>query len=160
MTEVYWFAAYVDPGEAGLLELIPNPDHGAYFADDSVPSVQDPTAGLGAMGFHLAGFTPCPGGTGACCTPTGECFLLPLDVCDQLGGDYLGDGVTCEPSTCLSTSVGACCFEELCLLLTETGCGGEGGVWMNGAPECAPNPCSATPRVETTWGRVKSLFRR
>lgn len=38
---------------------------------------------------------------GACCgLPAGECFLRTEAGCLEQSGDYLGDGVDCEPETC------------------------------------------------------------
>jgi hypothetical protein len=66
LTEVYWFAAYVNNSTPGTLALVGAPDLGANFGDDSTPAVLDPITELGTMGFGEAGHLPCPdaGGTG------------------------------------------------------------------------------------------------
>lgn len=59
VVEAYWLAGYAYA--ATVVELTPHPSHGAWFADDSVPSLLDPIAELGAFGIGVAGLAPCPG---------------------------------------------------------------------------------------------------
>jgi hypothetical protein len=52
---------------------------------------------------------------------------------------------------------GACCFGPNCVLLFDTECAAQGGVWYGGP--CDPNPCPPVPTEETSWGRVKATYR-
>ncbi len=63
MTEVYWFAGYNYYGNPATFALIPHPEQGGYFVDDSKPGVMDPIADYGSLGFGMAGYVPsCTGG--------------------------------------------------------------------------------------------------
>ncbi len=159
VTEVYWFVSYVDSGLSGTMNLIPHPQRGAYFADDSIPAILDPISALGAMGFGVAGFAPCPGATGACCNPEAECVLLSEPECLDIGGEYQGDGEPCIPETCLLARAGACCFDEDCMVTTFSECEGAGGLWLGDGVDCESDPCASTPIIETSWGKLKDRFR-
>jgi hypothetical protein len=91
---------------------------------------------------------------GACCLSDGTCVLLPLSLCLAEGGEFYGGD--CEPNPC---PTGACCFDIFCVMLTEADCNQQGGIWKGGS--CWPNPCltSGVAVQETSWGRVKSLYR-
>ena len=113
-------------------------------------------------------FTPCgePGTTttqttttttdpeGACCYspgPSGDiCTFVRKSVClNSLNGVYIGDGVTCTPTLCGTTTtttedpgVGACCYRDnfgtdfLCVETIEILCDGLGGYWGGGGSDC------------------------
>lgn len=57
-------------------------------------------------------------------------------------------------------AVGACCFMHICVLLTEDECTGNGGNYLGTGTTCQGNPCEGTPARATTWGSLKSEFRR
>jgi hypothetical protein len=59
------------------------------------------------------------------------------------------------------TTIGACCFMHICVLLTQPDCTDNGGTFLGEGTTCEANPCEGqTPTRETTWGSVKSAFRR
>lgn len=148
--EIYWFGGYVYGGAVDQFALIPHPTQGANFADDSVPAVQDPIADLGILGFGQDGYLPCPvEEEGACCLEDGSCIITLASQCPGL---FLG-GV-CDPNPC--PEPGACCFDEVCVLLPEWACELEGGLWVGGP--CDPNPC-VIPVEESTWGQIKANYR-
>lgn len=60
LTEIAWFAAAVDTPLPSELRLVAHPILGANFADDSIPSILDPIACLGALGFYWASGRCCP----------------------------------------------------------------------------------------------------
>ncbi len=160
LVPVYWFAGYVDGGQATTLDLIPHPDLGAFFGDDSIPAILDPILDLGSLGFKMDGRAPCPTATetGACCLSDGSCQVLLEEECTPIG-EFLGRGVPCDPNPCF-VPVGACCFEdESCGVLTESECQGSGGVFL-ADEDCDPNPCVTVPTIESTWGRIKARFSR
>ena len=89
-------------------------------------------------------------GSGACCIDQ-VCIIGPLFYCQNIGGNYLGDDSSCDPSPCL-TPVGACCYiDGSCLVQTLDECevpgdGGTevsrgGGVYQGDGSDCDPNPC-------------------
>ena len=97
---------------------------------------------------------PCPVPTGACCLPDGRCFATPCPpppvpdilcpnttaaACAEVGGTYMGDGVTCDPSPCAPT--GACCFPDgTCHVYVQVDCTGD---WTQSGT-CEPfNTCPA-----------------
>lgn len=57
--EVYWFAAYGDETMPGSFDLVSHADQGGAFGDGSIPSVIDPIADYGRMGFNTPGYAPC-----------------------------------------------------------------------------------------------------
>ncbi|MEZ4650729.1 MAG: hypothetical protein R3E97_18495 [Candidatus Eisenbacteria bacterium] len=103
LTSLYWFAGYDYYGVDMEFALVPHPAQGGVFADDSVPSILDPIADFGRIGFYdMPGHLPCPTAlpTGACCID-GVCTVLSLAVCTDLGGTYVGDDVPCDPNPCV-----------------------------------------------------------
>ncbi len=79
---------------------------------------------------------PCPL-TGACCID-GVCSILSSDDCATGGGNYLGNGSTCDGVDC---TVGACCFDTFCEIDPESNCTDDGGVYQGDGSTCDPNPC-------------------
>ena len=107
LTEVYWFAGYVEAQPGGRLRAVPHPVQGAFFADDDIPSNLDPIAGLGALGFSFDGWVPCPienAGVGACCLASG-CEDLSEEACLDAGGRFIGSDVRCADNPCVPTVV-------------------------------------------------------
>jgi hypothetical protein len=104
---------------------------------------------------------PCPPPPeGACCLPGGECVLQFEFECSD--GVWL-PGYACDPNPC--PTVCACCFADgSCEICTPEGCVELGGEVMPPETVCDPNPCGVAgvtddPRIQTTWGRVKSAYR-
>ncbi len=64
MTDVYWIRGYAysyTPGDTTSFRLAGNPEqNGGFFADDTTPSVLDPIAAYGELGFGTSGDLPCP----------------------------------------------------------------------------------------------------
>ena len=58
MTECYWFAGYNYYGNPATFALIPHPEQGGYFVDDSKPGQMDPIADYGSLGFGMPGYVP------------------------------------------------------------------------------------------------------
>ncbi len=55
--------------------------------------------------------------------------------------------------------LGACCFRDnSCALLNEQSCQGAGGIWTANTP-CEQIDCEVLPTEESTWGRIKALFK-
>jgi hypothetical protein len=140
LVEAYWFAGYSYYGEAGLFQLQAHADPvlGGKFGDDSIPSVQDPIAGFGSMGFNTPGVVACPGTqepTGACCIGQ-DCRITTERECP---GTYQGDNVPCDPNPCLV--FGACCVGQDCFVVTADECAAMGGTYLGDNLVCDPNPC-------------------
>lgn len=97
LVEAYWFAGYTENGEPGEFRLTAS-QYGGMFADDSNPPQNDAIAGYGALGFNEPGSAVCPpsASLGACCIgPT--CTIACESDCEGHGGNYLGEGTTCDP---------------------------------------------------------------
>ena len=56
---VYFLAGYEYYGRSRTMDLIPHPDLGATFFDDSVPPQADEITDLGRFGFNMDGYAPC-----------------------------------------------------------------------------------------------------
>jgi hypothetical protein len=54
---------------------------------------------------------------------------------------------------------GACCVDATCILMTEEDCLDAQGTFAGDYVLCDPDPCAATPVRESTWGRIKNLYR-
>jgi hypothetical protein len=161
LVECYWFGGYNYYNHPSLFRLRDHPDPvlGGKFADDSIPSLLDPIAGYGSMGFDMDGAPACPGAPprGACCVDEACTITIESDC----GGDWQGPGTFCEPNPCLPPPpTGACCVAQICLILSEVDCGLHGGRWLGEGVPCEPeNPCLEPNPVETTtWGRIKSSY--
>ncbi len=79
--------------------------------------------------------SPCDDcGGGACCTD-GVCAILSADDCSTGGGNYLGDGSTCDGVDC---TMGACCDSGDCSVTDEADCFAD---FQGDGTVCDPNPC-------------------
>jgi len=82
--------------------------------------------------------------------------------CENSDGIWLYN-VHCDPYPCPVPC--ACCFSDgICEMYTLDECSALDGEFMGAQTVCDPNPCGTTgvpddPRVQTTWGRVKSVYR-
>ena len=57
---------------------------------------------------------------------------------------------------------GACCIGdqgECQEVGSEGACENLGGEWQGYYVPCSPNPCEVSPANDSSWGRIKSLFR-
>lgn len=160
LTEIYWFAAYVYSTDDTRLDLVPNPSHGAYFADDSIPSQLDPIVAFGSFGFGMDGVLPCPENlpVGACCFPDGSCEVLFDFDCVDASGVFQGDGTVCDPNPCSQPPIGGCCIGADCLYMSSFACDELGGSYLGEDIPCDPNPC-IVPVIESSWGTIKERFR-
>lgn len=106
---------------------------------------------------ELSSCTPNPCGLPyACCLEGGECQILTWGICMEAGGSWL-EGEDCDPNPCGTLAV--CCIEQVCEILTWEQCFVIGGTWHEEWTSCDPNPCISTRAGETSWGRIKALYR-
>ncbi|MCA9759305.1 MAG: T9SS type A sorting domain-containing protein [Candidatus Eisenbacteria bacterium] len=79
-----------------------------------------------------------PAAVGACCFPGDTCFVLDDLECDAQGGEFAGEGTTCDPSPCF----GACCVPTGgCELYSESECFSRDGEFIGYLEECLPELC-------------------
>jgi hypothetical protein len=159
LSEIFWFCGYADAGQT--VKLVPHPLKGGEMVDDAFPSNVDEIAGYGMLGFGVKGFNPLSDGvaTGACCSGSGRCMLQTEAGCQALSGyNYKGDNTICSPNPC-TPGVGACCIRAECRMLLWDECLDARGLFQSEGVGCTPTPCDFT-RVETTWGALKSTYRR
>ena len=157
LNEIYWFCGYAYAGQTVKLVKLPDKP----MVDDSFPPEADEIAGCGILGFGVSGFNPRSDGeaTGACCSGSGRCMLRTETGCQALSGyNYTGDNTTCSPNPC-TPGVGACCIRAECRMLLWDECLDARGLFQSEGVGCDPTPCDFT-RVETTWGALKSTYRR
>ncbi|MEZ4649867.1 MAG: hypothetical protein R3E97_13980, partial [Candidatus Eisenbacteria bacterium] len=105
LTHVYAFAGYnyAYYGADVSFDLAPHPTQGGFFADDSVPSILDPIADFGRLGFgNNPGYLPCPAepADGACCLSDGTCDIRTESDCLAQDGSWQGAEVPCDPNPC------------------------------------------------------------
>lgn len=82
------------------------------------------------------------------------------EECYTLGGYlWVGGHVPCDPNPCLDYAV--CCLENWdCILVTsQEECDLQGGTYHPEWTTCEPNPCVPTPTDNSSWGRIKSMYR-
>ena len=101
-----------------------------------------------------------PKEVGACCyLCTDECTMVPEEDCQGIDYIWFGPDEPCDPNPC-PLGMGACCDPatgECTLVLCSAFCE---GIYQGYATECEPNPCEPpTPAEETSWGRIKALYR-
>lgn len=98
---------------------------------------------------------------GACCFPDGHCEYVYEQGCLEAEGDWLGENTTCDPNPCPPPPpLGACCLEDgSCQVVEAAVCQDLGGVYQGDNTVCEPNPCPPVPVEESTWGRVKAIYR-
>ncbi len=93
--------------------------------------------GMGTV-INFPDQTPSALGMGACCTD-GECSILSESDCVDGGGNYLGNGSTCDDVDC---TLGACCAADgSCTETNEEDCTTAGGTFQGYGTDCDPNPC-------------------
>lgn len=78
------------------------------------------------------------GVAGACCLPDGTCRVGTISACNDLNGQYQGDGTDCNSTNC--PGVGACCMADgNCADVTEFSCDAFGGTWQGEGTICGGN---------------------
>jgi len=80
-----------------------------HTLDAEIDEASPCAAGNSPCGTRVGAWAPgCSAvATGACCEiGTGQCFITYQNLCEQ-AGEYLGDGVSCDPNPCNTTGVGA-----------------------------------------------------
>ncbi|MBD3235516.1 MAG: hypothetical protein GF330_02295 [Candidatus Eisenbacteria bacterium] len=93
-----------------------------------------------------------------CCVGE-ECYITTEADCTELQGVYHPEWDSCDPNPCeLPRAV--CCLEGDCYITTEQGCMDMQGEWHPEWDSCDPNPCPPTDADRTTWGSIKSIYRR
>ncbi len=151
--EIYWFGGY---GYAGAtFSVIPHPQQGGYFGDNSIPSELDRIDGYGSLGFGVSGENPCLAflPNGACCDNHGHCTIQIEDQCEDRGMTYFGDYTTCDPGSCL----GPCCIQGECYpSYSPYDCGREGGEFKDMGRDCSRTACVPT---RTSWSVIKKVYR-
>lgn len=101
----------------------------------------------------------CSAPIGACCFDDGSCVETYQDLCVADGGTYQGDSTVCDPNPCPEPT-GACCFSDgSCSVLTENDCVNDGGSYRGNETDCDPNPCEPVPTIDSSWGRIKKIYR-
>ena len=91
---------------------------------------------LALIGGLTAMAATAPAHAGACILEETACIDVPQDVCDAMGGVYLGDDTDCEGWPSEPLPKGACCFEDPdkdCEDLTEPECFAADGEWSAGS---------------------------
>ncbi len=77
---------------------------------------------------------------GACCYPDTSCAQAYEYDCVSAGGVYMGNGMTCDQTTC----AGACCQPSgICAEMSESQCESAGGVYAGLDTSCANAVCDA-----------------
>ena len=159
INEICWFCGYAGAGQT--VKLVRCPGQPGTLDDDSFPAEVDEIAGYGMLGFGVSGFNPLSDGaaTGACCSGSGRCILQTESGCQAWSGyNYTGDNTICSPNPC-TPGVGACCIRAECRMLLWDECLDARGLFQSEGVGCNPTPCDFA-RVETTWGALKSTYRR
>ena len=77
---------------------------------------------------------------GACCLPTGQCKEVDETSCNDLQGQYWGDGTNCDPSPC---GLGSCCVSSgSCLMVVDgDACGLINGTYQGDGTVCTSTTC-------------------
>lgn len=142
---VMWFGGYAyGYFGADIIALdVDPPTAFAGFSNCAAPPIPYEAMELGGMGINMDGIFagwPIPD-PGACCVDT-TCHYVIWWECDNLGGEFLGALIPCEPNPC-AVLPGACCLPPPgdCEVLTQEECLALQGEWLGPNTECEPNPC-------------------
>lgn len=142
-----WFVgADLDGGAPGCSSTNIAPDSG--WPDEgwqNVSIVWAPTHALG-IGLRLTDELP-----GACCAPDGSCELSNVVLCQ---GEFLGNGVPCDPNPCTQPPLGACCLPDLsCVVQSEYECDMDLGFYFGDDSGCETISCfqPCPPLVSQPW---------
>jgi hypothetical protein len=156
LVEAYWFGGYSYYGAPAMFTLTGG-RFGGMFADDSVPTLQDPIGGYGSLGFNQAGTVACPSAAaeGACCDANGNCTLTCENACT---GTFMGAGTTCDPNPC-TPPTGACCVGTTCYILSHHDCDAQNGTYHGDNVPCTDNLCNPVPTKIESWGQIKHSYR-
>jgi hypothetical protein len=158
---VYYFSGYAySYYGAGVIPLGANPATGSAGTTNCThPEELWEAIELGGLGIDTDGITVCPEGLrSACCDPvTYECHMLSQVDCEALGGYWAPLPFEC-PHACDRV---VCCLYGLCYIMSEPECFNIGGQSIGFWNSCTPNPCGGpSPLEETSWGRIKTLYRQ
>jgi hypothetical protein len=140
---VYFFAVYgYGAPYSTTIPLIPDPAQDFIgTASCDTPPVTYPAVRMGTFGINEPGEAvepPPPPEEGACCVGY-VCHFVTESACMDLGGEFQGVGIPCEPNPCIPPS-GACCVGGYCEVMFEDDCQ---GIYMGDDTVCDPNPCIA-----------------
>jgi hypothetical protein len=152
VTEIYWFAGYVEDAAPHFFRAAPHPESFACFADDAVPANLDRIFAFSSLGFGAAGILLCPDDlpeTGACCRYEG-CSLMTLSDCRLYSGSFYGG--TCLPDPCPTR--GACCQDSQCFMLVRGDCYDR---WLGEGTTCLPGICDPA-RIDGETTRVGPML--
>jgi hypothetical protein len=75
-----------------------NGDYTLDWASPCLPGNHPDGVDCGLIGARDAGCGTLP--TGACCFADGSCLVLGESTCGEQGGNYMGNGTTCDPNPC------------------------------------------------------------
>src|SRR5262249_16217768 len=84
--------------------------------------------------------------TGACClgAPSFSCTVTTQALCQQQGGTYRGDNVTCAQANCPPPPTGACCATNgACSVVSQAACTAAGATYSGDNVTCAQANCQA-----------------
>lgn len=80
-----------------------NGDYTLDWSSPCLPGNHPDSVDCGLIGARDAGCGSAP--TGACCFADGTCLVLGQTACGEQGGNYMGNGTTCDPNECQPTPV-------------------------------------------------------
>jgi hypothetical protein len=87
---------------------------------------------------------------------TGTYYL----ILDTYGTDTGGAWTLDYNISCQGPPSGACCVPGAdCQVVTQEVCERLGGSYQGDNTDCDPDPCGAVPTQNTTWGKMKNLYR-
>ncbi|MEM7246218.1 MAG: Ig-like domain-containing protein [Acidobacteriota bacterium] len=140
----------------------------ATVSDDGARIVSDPGTGISEAGWGGA----CPPyvvttevvSKGACCLPSGACFLTTEEAC-TMGGNTWAGGTSCGEETCPMPETGACCLPNGSCVDGQTmfSCATQGGTFQGPGVGCAPampggeGPCPGDCMVDGEVTTIASV---
>ncbi|MDP7070862.1 MAG: M12 family metallo-peptidase [Phycisphaerales bacterium] len=99
----------------------------------------------------ISGCLHVAGPSGACCLGS-NCQILALSECQNLGGEYQGDGTDCSQVECTS-GTGACCLSSgSCATVAESQCANVGGEYQGDNVPCNDELCLPDPVGACCYG--------
>jgi len=106
---------------------------------NSLGSWLDP---VGSNAMAIDTLVPGGGGdpSGACCVGTSCTYGTEAD-CEETGGTYQGDYVSCTTYPCGGAPEGACCIASKCSVMTASDCSNFGGSYQGDGSSCTADIC-------------------
>lgn len=139
------FGTFLGPGIPCASVNCPQPPTGACCLGGTCTQTTN-AACIGVGGIYqgnnvLCANVNCAQVQGGCCYPEGGCLITPgRTVCEQTGGQYLGDGTDCTGNPC---GVGACCLPSgTCQQYTPQGCSQNSGTFLGVGLPCEGAVCT------------------